>query len=142
MIANFSGFFGGINDESLFSYQNFLLGKMDLAVEVALRNVNTNSFTATPNHCHDNSDDYCIINPKCKKIEGWLTITYPKSPFTTIASHSIIMLENGELIDITPMAIQQKCRFLSSFLNTNIYKNLVNYLYETKGQTTMFVINP
>ena len=127
MTDSFSGLNNDINGKSVSDYQNFLVSKMNYAIEVALRNVNSNFFTATPNHCHDNADDYCIINPKCKKVEGWLTITYPKSPFTTIASHSVVLLENGELIDITPMAIQQKSKFLPSFLDTDTYKKLINY---------------
>ena len=94
MSANFNGFFDDINNNSIIAYQKFLIDNMFAAFEVVFRNLNTQSFTAISNYCHDNVEDYCIINPNCKKIEGWLCIAYPDSPFTTIASHSIVLLEN------------------------------------------------
>ena len=142
MTVYFDGFSNGISDRAMYEYRSFLANKMSHAFYPLPRNVNTLSFIATPRNCHDNVDEYCLINPSNKKVEGWFCIQYKNTFTTTFASHSIILLESGEHIDITPTSVTHLSKFLKSFLFSNDYKNLIQYLYDINGQTTMSIKTP
>ena len=138
----FNGFAEGIHLKSIEAYKLFIVKLLNYGLIPTSVNVNTNCFIAEYRECHDNTEAYCALNNSCKRIRGWICLSYSGSPYTTLASHSIIQTEENEFIDITPSLIPNENKFLPSFLSDSDYDNLIMHLYESYGETTMHIKMP
>lgn len=60
------------------------------------------------NECHANAERYVAENPQCRVIRGWLLEDF--SDFSYFNAHSVVQLEDGSLLDPTPL--RRVCLFL------------------------------
>jgi hypothetical protein len=56
---------------------------------------------AKASECHANVAAYISSHPDCQPVRGWLIEEF--SGFAYFNAHSVVRLENGSLIDITPV---------------------------------------
>ena len=65
--------------------------------------------TAKPSECHTNVEAYIRSHPGCQPVRGWVVEEF--SDFTYFDAHSVVRLESGLLVDITPL--NRDCPFIT-----------------------------
>lgn len=131
-----------ISPKELNSYKLFLRTKLVSSFNVLQQNFNNENFTALPICCHDNTDEYCKINPNYTRIRGWICICNIGIPYITLASHSILKSASGDFIDITPTISQHNYKFLPAYIDNASFDKLVRHIYDMQGNTNINIEKP
>lgn len=122
---------------------NELYTRRGEAVLVPSLSVSVGDWTPMQNCCHDNVDRWITERPGTKAVRGWLIVDTSSNGYNSMFfdAHSVVELEDGTLIDITPKISPQ---FPYKFLRHNSaddfegFKKLARLQYPPIGISTPY----
>lgn len=89
--------------EALVRYAAALYSRLRSAVVVRRHLIEINGWRPEPNDCHTNASTVAAVDPRVKAVRGWLLFDFERAfAYVRFTAHSVIELDDGELIDITP----------------------------------------
>jgi hypothetical protein len=90
-----------------------LLQRLNEATVINHRTVRIGDWTPERRHCHENVTIWIESNPQQKPIRGFLCFTFDGLlGFVQFQPHTVVEVEDGTLIDITPNDASQEYPFL------------------------------
>jgi hypothetical protein len=69
-------------------------------------------WTPRPHYCHDNVAAWVYRSPQHKHVRGYIIFDFRMFGFWKVQAHSVVELEDGTLIDITPNDASQLYPFV------------------------------
>lgn len=85
-----------------------LYGLRDDAVVVPFVEQSLAGLILLEHECHGNADNWVLRNPGSKAVRGWIYF----NALGLFTAHSVVEVENGMLIDITPSKTSQRYPFI------------------------------
>ena len=87
----------------LSTYASTLYERRMTAVVVPRKMIEIHGWRPEPNECHANASTCAAVDPRVTAVRGWLICEYPGAVYLRFTAHSVIELDDGELVDITPV---------------------------------------
>jgi hypothetical protein len=96
----------------LVEYAKGVVARRSEGVVAVNRAVSLPGWTPQTNQCHDNVKKWVSATPKHKRVFGYLICDYLDLGFWVVRPHSLVELEDGALVDITPRPIPWQYPFV------------------------------
>lgn len=91
---------------------NGVLARRSEGVIVPFRRVGIGDWLPREHYCHDNVAAWVYRSPQHKPVQGFHIFDFTLLGFWRIQAHSIVELEDGTLMDITPNRASQRYPFV------------------------------
>jgi len=123
--------------QALKSYAASLYARRNEGIVAPRKRIIVGEWAPAANLCHANATELAEKDKNYSAIRGWLYFAIGEcSPFVRFAAHSVVQMNDGQLIDITPTdPIVSLYPFIRANLSEDDYADAV-YALEDKYQSS------
>ena len=93
-------------------YAKSLVARRSEGVLAVHRAVSLPEWAPQMNQCHDNVQKWVSATPEHRRVFGYLICDYLDLGFRVVRPHSLVEIEDGTLVDITPRPIPWQYPFV------------------------------
>ena len=120
----------------LAKYAQSLFARRHEGVLVKQQTIHLEQWQPTQNHCHANAMILETYGEGFSALHGWLYLDFEgHADFVRFVAHSVVMNNQGELLDITPAAGVAHYPFITAGISNTEYETVLNALIKKHGAT-------
>ena len=118
-----------LTDEDLAAYAAQLYRRRAEGVIVRPATVQIGDWTPDEHECHGNVTTLCEVSSNHSPVRGWLYFDFGGFlAYVRFNTHSVVIDEHGELLDITPTRASERYPFIRAEEGEKEYANLIEAL--------------